>query len=155
MRDVFGDTIAEIVAADKRNFVLACDIGYGVFDKLRRENPANWMNTGIQEAATVGMASGMAMQGLRPWVYTITPFLLERPWEQIKLDVVQQNQNVKLVGYWDYELLGPTHISRNVKDLCKILGINLIAPQSDEEAQEELLRIAREDKPYFVYLTKC
>ena len=155
MRDVFGDTVAEIVAADKRNYVLACDIGYGVFDRLRRENPQNWMNTGIQEAATIGMASGMAMQGLRPWVYTITPFLLERPFEQIKLDVVQQNQNVKLVSYWDYGLLGPTHVSRKVKDICDVLGIGLIAPRSDEQAREDLLRISQEDKPYFVYLIKC
>lgn len=155
MRDIFGDTIAEIVAADKRNFVLACDIGYGVFDRLRQESPENWMNSGIQEAATIGMASGMAMQGLRPWVYTITPFLLERPYEQIKLDVVQQEQNVKLVSYWDYELLGPTHVSRRVKDICDILGIGLIHPQSDEETRRELFRISKEDKPYFVYLINC
>tara|TARA_Y100000310_G_scaffold341434_1_gene440564 strand:+ start:1279 stop:1749 length:471 start_codon:yes stop_codon:yes gene_type:complete len=155
MRNEFGNTIADIVNQDKRNYVLACDIGYGVFDKLRKENPDNWMNTGIQEAATVGMAAGMAMQGLRPWLYTITPFLLERPFEQIKLDIIQQKQNVKLVSFFDYDLLGPTHITRNVKDICDALGIDLIVPKTNEETRSEILRISKEDKPYFVYLTGC
>ena len=154
MRYSFGETIADLVNKDKRNIVLACDIGYGVFDRLREENPDNYVNTGITEQATLGMAAGMAMEGMKPWCYTITPFLLERPFEQIKLDVVQQKQNVKLVSYWDYGVLGPTHVTQDIDGICRILGIDLIKPSNSLETRIETERISKEDKPYFVYLTK-
>ena len=64
---------------------------------------------GICEQSLIGVASGMALEGLKPWVYTITPFLIERPFEQIKLDIDQQKANVNLVGFADYPTLGPTH----------------------------------------------
>lgn len=155
MRKAFGRTIAEIINKDKRNYMLMCDIGYGVFDELQRDNPDHLINTGIAEAATIGMASGMAMEELRPWVYTITPFLLERPFEQIKIDVVGQKQNVKLVSYFDYDIMGTTHRTNNVAEICKILKIDMIAPKSYQETVDVINSISGEDKPYFIYLTKA
>ncbi len=154
MRYAFGNKIAELVKKDKKIYVLACDIGFGVFDKLREENPDHFINTGIQEQATIGMACGMAMEGLKPYVYTITPFLLERPFEFIKLDVVQQNQNVKLISYGSYDILGPSHITENVEGICEILKIPCIRPKDSEETIKEIERISKENKPYFVYLKK-
>ena len=155
MRLAFGKTIAEIINNDKRNYVLMCDIGYGVFDHLHENNPDHLINTGIAEAATIGMASGMAMEGLRPWVYTITPFLLERPFEQIKIDVIGQKQNVKLISYFDYDIMGTTHRTNNVEEICKILKIDMIAPKSYQETVDVINTISGEDKPYFIYLTKA
>ena len=65
----------------------------------------------------IGVASGMSIEGLKPWVYTITPFLIERLFEQVKLDIDQQNVNVNLVGFADYPNLGPTHSELNDKKL--------------------------------------
>ena len=84
MRKTFGDTIADIVAQDKRVFVLSCDTGWGIFNKLQEENPDHFINTGLTEQATVGLAAGMALEGLKPWLYAITPFLLDRVYEQLK-----------------------------------------------------------------------
>ena len=155
MRIAFGELIAELVKKDKRNYVLVCDIGYGVFDKLREENPDHFINMGITEQAIIGIAAGMAMQGLKPWVYTITPFLLERPFEQIKLDIVQQKQNVKLVSYWDYSTQGPTHITEDVDAICKVLKIKLIKPKSSEETKKLILEESKKKEPVFFYLTKA
>ena len=115
MRYAFGKTLAELIKKDKSIYLLACDIGFGIFDTLRKECPNHFINTGIAEQATIGLASGMAMEGLKPLIYTITPFLLERPYESIKLNVMQQNTNVKLVSYGDYPDLGPTHITSNLR----------------------------------------
>ena len=85
------------------------DIGYRVFDKFRADFGDRFYNIGICEQSMIGVASGLALEGWHPWVYTITPFLIERPFEQVKLDIDQQNVNVKLVGFADYPHLGPTH----------------------------------------------
>jgi len=77
-------------------------------------------NLGICEQSIIGFASGLALEGLKPWVYTITPFLIERPFEQIKLDINQQKVGVKLVGFADYPSLGPSHAELDAK---KMMGL--------------------------------
>jgi len=97
------------------------DIGYGVFDDFRKENPRKFFNLGICEQSMISFASGMALEGLKPWVYTITPFLIERPFEQIKLDIDQQNVNVNLIGFADYPTLGPSHAELDGEKLMKLM----------------------------------
>ena len=133
MRREFGKIINEIAKKDKKVVLLVGDIGYGIFDDFRRDNPDKFYNLGICEQSLIGVASGMALEGLKPWVYTITPFLIERPFEQIKLDIDQQKANVNLVGFADYPTLGPSHSELNAKKLmswskeqnfCKKYGQN-------------------------------
>jgi len=87
-------------------------MGFGVIDQLKREFPKRIINCGIMEQATVGIAAGMSMDGLRPIVYSIVNFLVYRSLEQIRNDVVLQNLNVKFIatGVNDYfKFLGPSH----------------------------------------------
>ena len=155
MRYDFGKELARQIKKDKSIYVLACDIGFGVFDTLREECPDNFINTGIAESATIGMASGMAMEGFKPVVYTITPFLFERPYESIKLNVVQQKQNVKLVSYGDYPDLGPTHITSDLDGLCKCLKIPLLEPKSIEDTVQMTKDMFKHKNPVFMYLSKA
>ena len=70
-------------------------------------------------------------------VYTITPFLIERPFEQVKLDIDQQKVNVNLVGFADYPTLGPTHSELNAKklmSLCK--NIESFYPKDSLETEK-------------------
>ena len=117
MRRKFGQIINHLATKDKKIVLLVGDIGYGIFDDYRKNHPKRFFNMGICEQSLIGTAAGMALEGLKPWVYTITPFLIERPFEQIKLDIDQQNVNVKLIGYADYPNLGPTHQEVNAKKL--------------------------------------
>ena len=126
MRRKFGKLINILAKKDKKIVLLVGDIGYGIFDDFRKDHPKRFFNLGICEQSLIGAASGMALEGLKPWVYTITPFLIERPFEQIKLDIDQQKANVKLVGFADYPSLGPTHreldakhMSKMFKNICK------------------------------------
>lgn len=155
MRYIFGKTLAEEMEKDKRIYLLVCDIGFGVFDTIKEKFPDRVINTGIAEQATIGMAAGMALQGLRPVVYTITPFLLERPYESIKLNVMQQKQNVKLVSYGDYPDLGPTHITSDLEGLCKCLKIPLLKPKSVEETIQMTKDMFKHKNPIFMYLSKA
>ena len=151
MRKEFGRTIAELVRKDKRIYVLDMDFG-NIFEELMRENPSHHIKLGVCEQAVIGMASGMALQGLKPYVFAITPFLLERPFEQIKLDIVQQKANVKLVSYADYPSAGPTHSPLDVKKECKILGIDYIKPKNSLDTRKNLLQHYQLNKPAFFYL---
>ena len=109
MRRKFGRMINDLAKKDKKIVLIVGDIGYGIFDDFRKNHPDRFYNMGICEQSIIGFASGMALENMKPWVYTITPFLIERPFEQVKLDINQQKANVKLVGYADYPSLGPTH----------------------------------------------
>ena len=103
----------------------------------------------------IGMAAGMAINGLRPVVYSITPFLLERPFEQIKVDIDEQNLPVLLVGYSDYPSHGPTHSPLNPEITCKAFkNIKSYFPKSFKEAKKNILDAYKSKKPSFVSLKK-
>lgn len=154
MRREFGDFIADLVKKDKDVFLLSLDAGNTAFDRIRKESPDHYLNLGVTEQASIGVASGMALEGLKPYVFTIAPFLLERPYEQIKLDVVQQNANVKLISYWDYPTAGPTHSIKDVDKLCSVLEIPLMKPMSSQETRKQLEKTYNLEKPCVFYLTK-
>lgn len=155
MRRKFGKVINELARKDKKIVLLVGDIGYGIFDDFRKENPKRFFNLGICEQSIIGVASGMALEGLKPWVYTITPFLIERPFEQIKLDIDQQNANVKLVGYADYPNLGPTHKELNAKKLMSLFkNIKSHFPKNSKETELATKKIYKTKGPGFLSLKK-
>jgi len=154
MRNEFAKVIAELIEIDKKVHLITLDGGYKQFNKSIKENPKNYWNFGVTEQASIGIVSGMALEGLKPYIYTITPFLIERPFEQVKLDIVAQNANVKLVGFWDYPDDGITHLTKDPEGLCKILGIRYFEPKSSSETREMLLDTYKDDQPAFFYLTK-
>jgi transketolase len=95
----------------------------------------------------------MALEGLKPWVYTITPFLIERPFEQVKLDIDQQNANVKLVGFADYATLGPTHRELDGEKLMQLFtNITSYFPKDGNETESILHEAYRKKGPVFVSL---
>lgn len=155
MRKEFGKIIVELAKNDK-NLVLLCgDIGYGIFDEFRKNFPDRFFNFGICEQSMVGAASGMALEGLNPIVYTITPFLIERAFEQIKLDVDQQNVKVMLVGYADYPDQGPTHSELNAPKLMSLLkNTKSFFPINSKETREFAKNAWEMKSPSFISLKK-
>lgn len=153
MRRKFGKIISQIAKKDKKVVLLVGDIGYGIFDEFRKECPKRFFNLGICEQSLIGVAAGMSLEGLKPWVYTITPFLIERPFEQIKLDINQQNVNVKLVGFADYPKLGPTHSEINAKFLMSLFkNIKSYYPKNSTETEEAIFESYKKTGPNFISL---
>jgi transketolase len=117
---------------DKRIFLLVCDMGFGVADRFREEFPDHFINMGIMEQGTVGIAAGMAMTGLIPIVYTIVNFLAFRAIEQVRNDVVMQNLNVKFIstGVNNYfSFLGRSHCCGNDdKKIMELIGMKVFDP---------------------------
>ena len=153
MRRSFGKIITELADRDEKIYVIVGDIGYRVFDEFRQKHPDRFINIGICEQSMIGVSAGMALEGLNPWVYTITPFLIERPFEQVKLDIDQQNVNVKLVGYSDYPTLGPTHTELNGKKLMQFFkNITSYFPRNGDETQKVTYQAYEKKGPAFISL---
>ena len=153
MRRRFGKIISQLAEKDEKIYVIVGDLGYRVFDEFRYKFPNRFINMGICEQSIISVASGMALEGLKPWVYTITPFLIERPFEQIKLDIDQQNVNVNLVGFADYPTLGPTHTEINAKKMMKLFNnIESLFPSDGDETEKMILQAYEREGPSFISL---
>ena len=135
MRNRFGKIISQLADDNDKIVILVGDIGYRVFDDFRDKYPERFINMGICEQSIISAASGMALEGFQPWVYTITPFLIERPFEQIKLDIDHQNVNVNLVGYADYPTLGPTHTELDGKKTMELFKNECPKPMNPSLAE--------------------
>ena len=120
MRRRFGEVITQLADVDEKIYIVVGDIGFKIFDEFREKYPDRFINMGVCEQSIISVASGMALEGLKPWVYTITPFVIERPFEQNKLDIDQQNVKAKLVEYSDYKNLRTTHRLINRKILMRL-----------------------------------
>lgn len=153
MRKEFGNLITELAEKDENVYLIVGDIGYKIFDDFKQKFPNRYINLGICEQSMIGVAAGMALEGIKPYVYTITPFLIERPFEQIKIDIDQQNLNVKLVGYADYPDQGPTHNELNAKGLMSLLK-NIVSyfPKDSKETRSAIIESYKSEKPTFISL---
>jgi transketolase len=153
LRRRFGKVITELAGRDENIIVLVGDIGYRVFDEFREKYPDRFINLGICEQSMIGVSAGMALEGLKPWVYTITPFLIERPFEQVKLDIDQQNANVKLVGFADYSTLGPTHAELSGEKLMQLFtNITPLFPKDGDETESMMYKAYEKKGPAFISL---
>ncbi len=128
---------------DKRFYLLVCDMGFGVVDKLKNEFPGRVINCGIMEQGTVGIAAGMSMSGLIPVVYSIVNFLVYRALEQIRNDVVLQKINVKFIstGVNDYfRFLGLSHCcGGDDLALMKLIHLKTYDPYAAGKTFQELV----------------
>lgn len=155
MRKTFGKVIVELAEKDESIVLLVGDYGYGVIEEFQSRFPSRYFNIGICEQSMISVAAGMALSGLKPYVYTITPFLLERPFEQVKLDVDQQNANVKLIGYGDYPDQGVTHNVLNERKLCELfVNIKSYFPESGDETKMVLYESYGLKQPTFISLRR-
>ena len=112
MRREFAKLCLETVKNDSKSVVMVGDISHFLLRETEQVAPDRFYNIGICEQSMVGMASGMAIEGMRPIIHTIAPFLVERAFEQIKNDIGYQNTEVTIVtvgGTYDYSDLGCTH----------------------------------------------
>ena len=132
MRNCFANEITRLAEQDDRIVLLSGDIGNRMFDSFKSQFPERFYNCGIAEAAMMSMAAGLALEGLRPFVYTITPFTTTRCLEQIKIGAAYHNVPVVIVGTGSglsYAELGPTHYSfEDIAILRALPNINILTP---------------------------
>lgn len=131
LRQQFADTMFEVGLEDPRLVVLVGDISHFILQPFAKACPGRYYNVGICEPTIMSMAAGLAKAGLVPVVHTIAPFLIERSFEQIKLDFCYQRLpgNIITVGSaFDYANLGCTHHCYGDFALLKTLpGVEIVS----------------------------
>lgn len=137
MRKKFVQIVEDVMDRDPNSVLLLGDIGVFGFRSLMQKFPQRAYNIGILEQATVSLASGLAAEGFRPIVHTIAPFLVERSFEQIKIDFCYQNLPGKFVSVgssYDYAALGCTHHCPGDIGILKTIPLmEIVVPGTAEE----------------------
>ncbi len=143
MRAAFGRTTSDLVDNDDRVAVVLAEISTQYFEQALRTHPRRVVNIGIMEQAMVGVAAGFAMEGFHPIAHSLSPFMAERPYEQLKLDFGYQGLGGTFVGVggsYDYAAEGATHHSpADATLMLAIPGMEVFIPGHADEV-DRLLR---------------
>lgn len=139
LRQVWANLMLELGREDERVITVVGDISHGILRPFSDEFPGRYYNVGICEPTIVGLAAGLAHLGFVPFVHTIAPFLVERPYEQIKLDFGYQQLSgnfVSVGGSFDYSQLGCSHHTySDVSMFAQIEGSSVYLPSSPRELE--------------------
>ena len=159
MREVFGETLAELADHDERIVVLDGDVGSSTrADIFEKAHPERYLPMGIAEQNMVGVAAGLATMGLVPFVTTFIPFAVIRPLDQIRVLVAQTGLNVKIAAGYAGLFTGMTGKTHQVVDDVSIMrampGMITISPADDIETREVLRWAAAAHGPVYVRLVR-
>jgi transketolase len=153
MRSRFYGVAAELLDEDPRVTVVLAEIGAGEL----RPHP-RLFNVGIREQLMIGVASGLALAGLRPIVHSYAPFLVERPFEHVKLDLVHQGVGAVLVSTgasYDGARSGRTHQApADVALLRALPGWTIHVPGHPDEVARQVRRAAVSDDNVYVRMSE-
>lgn len=112
MRLEFAQAILDLHQPHHAHVFLTGDLGFMALEKVQEVYGARFINAGVAEQNMMSVAAGLAYSGLIPWVYSITPFAVFRPYEQIRNDICLHSLPVKIVGNgggYGYGIMGATH----------------------------------------------
>jgi transketolase len=137
MRNQFVQTMTEIMEKDQNPYLLLGDIGVWGFRHILEKYPERAKNLGICEQAMIGVAAGLSISGFNPVVHTIAPFIVERAYEQLKIDFSYQELGGNFVSVgasYDYDKLGATHhCPADVAILQQIPNMQIVVPGTAKE----------------------
>lgn len=122
MRKQAAESIIKLFSSYDDTVLILCDVDWG-FDEIKTKYPDRYYDLGLREQTAVSVAAGLAQQGLVPVVVGITPFFLERAFEQIKIDVVEDSRRVIFVGYEYGKKHGITHQCLDAEAMLNVLGM--------------------------------
>ncbi|MFH1826930.1 MAG: hypothetical protein ABH812_00650 [bacterium] len=158
MRGYFAYFVHEHMATNKKIWVVCGDLGYKMWDTVANDYPDRFINTGASEQAMVGIAVGLALEGKIPIVYSITPFLLYRPFETIRNYIDREKIPVILAGAGrdkDYLHDGFSHWAEEDKKVMNLFkNITSVWPKTKEDISALVTTVIKSNKPWYINLRK-
>lgn len=164
MRRTFSAELHKQMGLNPKIYVLLGDLGYGMFDKIREDYPERVINCGAAEQTMIDVACGLALEGKIPFVYSITTFLLYRPFEGLRTYINHEKLNVKLIASGrdrDYKHDGISHWSEDAELLFTgthqqgiLNNIKAYWPETKEEIPSILDKMLKSNLPDFISLRR-
>jgi len=158
MRSAFAQELTDMALSDDRVIILSGDIGNQMFDDFQKKFPLRYINCGIAEANMVSMAAGLAICGMRPFIYTFTTFDTTRCFEQIRVDLCYQNLPVVIIGLGGgltYAPLGPTHyICEDIALLRSLPNMTVLCPGDTVEVRCSIREAMKQNGPIYIRIGK-
>ena len=158
MRNAFADELTKLGIENEKVVMLSGDIGNKLFDKFRAACPDRFINCGVAEQNMTGVAAGLGMSGMRPFTYTITPFVTTRCLEQIRTDVCYHEAPVVIVAVGAglaYAGLGPTHHAcEDISFLRSLPNMIVCAPGDSWEVRGAMRAAVSQNMPVYIRLGK-
>jgi transketolase len=138
--------------------VITADLGFGILDNIRNAYPDRFYNVGAAEQLMIGVAVGMAENGLTPVCYSMSSFLLYRPFEFLRNYVDYEKINIKLLGSGrdkDYSHDGISHWAHDDEKVLQALpNLEVYKPGSLEELNTNFNQWINSNKPGYLNLTR-
>lgn len=138
--------------------VITADLGFGILDQIKTEFSDRFFNVGAAEQLMIGVAIGMAEEGLIPVCYSMSSFLLYRPFEFLRNYVNYENIPVKLLGSGrdrDYSHDGVTHWADDDEIVLKSLpNIEVYKPNDLRQLKSDFQNFINSPKPSYLNLIR-
>jgi len=158
MRRQFFKELYKQMTVNNNVWALTGDLGYIGFDKIRDNYSKRFINCGASETAMLDIAVGLAYDGKIPFVYSITPFLIYRPFEVLRTYINHEKLNVKLCASgrdFDYEIDGYSHHSPDVKQVLDCLpNIEQHFPMDKKEIPNLVSKMVKVNTAQFISLRR-
>lgn len=156
MRTTFVNCFNQLADSGHDVHLLTGDLGFKLLDPIREKHPARFTNVGVAESNMIGIAAGMALRGTRVFCYSIAPFVIFRPLDQIRDDLCHMRLPVVLVaagGGLHYAMEGMTHHAIEDIALTRALpGLTVLAPGDPVECEVLIHAAMKRDGPCYLRL---
>jgi len=158
MRRDLAKLLLDEMSINEDIYLITGDLGYGLWDDIRNTFPKRFFNVGSSEMVMMGTAIGLAMEGKIPFVYSITPFAIYRPYEMIRNYLNHESIPVNILGGGrdrDYGYLGFSHWADDDKELMKsFTNIKMYHPETEDELKNNFRSIINDKTPSYLNLKK-
>jgi transketolase len=162
IRGWFGRALYFEMQKDEDIFLITADLGFGLWDQIRNDFPHRFYNVGASEQCAVGVGVGLALEGKKPFVFSITTFLIYRAFEWHRNYLNHEKIPVMLIGSGyqdDYKHDGISHQPSGLFGIdglfeTQLWNIQTYFPDAKEEVPVNLGRMIKENQPAFMCLRR-
>ncbi len=158
-RRVFIDTLMALAEKDDRIVLVVPDVGFNYIEEFRKRFPDRFYNFGVTEQSTMIIAAGLALSGLKPYVYSMINFVVFRPYEMVRNAICLHNANVKIIGVKGsekYKFLGFSHNIISDDEEIKVLeglpNIKSFVVTDPKEVKRVILETYKINSPFYIRL---